>query len=797
MEKRKKPIEKKNPSVTPIGTTLVFYLNRTSNAQIVLNRGGARSSKSYSITQLLIEWFFTIPKIKILMLRKWQPSLRLSVKPLVWEIIDSYNLRHKVTEVKQDMNLWSHRKGLIHMGGLDEPEKIKCFHPDTEILTQDGFRSITEVKKGDVVISVHPETFQANYYPISEMHEYYYKGVMVSPSSETGKRFPYTNFSVTPEHNMLVYSKRSLKYKHREGRVGCWRFKKAGNLPLYNDDYSIPVSCKWDVGGVPDFYEIPRVDWNEMKGGEKNKNGKKTTVFPIIPWLKFFGWYISEGCVDGDKTVNISQKKGAGVVQLLDDLKDFPIKYKYSEKFGYANLYSKDLVAYLKQFGDCYSKFIPRKILNLHPSLLKHLFNALIAGDGRRESNIRLSYSTSSKQLADDICEIGIKLGYSVSVRENEAKFTYKGVLKKGHLYWMISFIEKEKASIVKTTRIPYEGMVYCPTVEPYHTVVTRHKGKVIISGQSSDWNIIWMEEATEFTYEDFVTLKLRLSTPTYEFMRNKIFLSFNPIDEYHWIKTKIVDEKTEDFVDIHSNYLYNPFLARDYVQTIEMIQYQDPNYWRIFGEGEWGKLENVIYNNWSIVPYLPEGEKIFGLDFGFVNPTALVQLNVDGFEVGVQQKIYRTGLTNQDLIRELHSIMTKEEKEQCPIYADSAEPQRIEELNREGFWVIPANKSVKDGIDYVKRCRMRITNDSDNIIKEIRGYSHKTDKNGRVLEEPVKFNDHGLDAIRYGLHTHALRNIRRSNIVKIAPSLGEVESFADEETIKRNMRKSWLSDRN
>ena len=158
MEKRKKPIEKKNPSVTPIGTTLVFYLNRTSNAQIVLNRGGARSSKSYSITQLLIEWFFTIPKIKILMLRKWQPSLRLSVKPLVWEIIDSYNLRHKVTEVKQDMNLWSPRKGLIHMGGLDEPEKIKCFHPDTEILTQDGFRSITEVKKGDVVISVHPET---------------------------------------------------------------------------------------------------------------------------------------------------------------------------------------------------------------------------------------------------------------------------------------------------------------------------------------------------------------------------------------------------------------------------------------------------------------------------------------------------------------------------------------------------------------------------------------------------------------------------------------------------------------
>jgi len=274
------------------------------------------------------------------------------------------------------------------------------------------------------------------------------------------------------------------------------------------------------------------------------------------------------------------------------------------------------------------------------------------------------------------------------------------------------------------------------------------------------------------------------------------MILSFNPVDEFCFIKTKIIDNKSEDFTEIVSNYKFNPFLSADYVKTIESVEFQDANYFRIFAQGEWGKLENVIYNNWEIVSYLSEGEKIFGLDFGFVNPTAFVQLSVDGFEVGIQQKIYQSGLTNQDLIRKLHSIMTKEEKEQCPIYADSAEPQRIEELNREGFWVIPANKSVKDGIDYVKRCRMRITNDSDNIIKEIRGYSHKTDKNGRVLEEPVKFNDHGLDAIRYGLHTHALRNIRRSNIVKIAPSLGEVEFFTDEETIKRNMRKSWLSDR-
>ena len=137
---------------------------------------------------------------------------------------------------------------------------------------------------------------------------------------------------------------------------------------------------------------------------------------------------------------------------------------------------------------------------------------------------------------------------------------------------------------------------------------------------------------------------------------------------------------------------------------------------------------------------------------------------------------------------------MTKEEKEQCPIYADSAEPQRIEELNREGFWVIPANKSIKDGIDYVKRCRMRITNDSDDIIKEIRGYSYRMDRNGRVLEEPVKFNDHALDGVRYGLYTHALNNIRRKDVGPvIAPLLGEVESFVSKEMEREQYGRDWL----
>ena len=87
-------------------------------------------------------------------------------------------------------------------------------------------------------------------------------------------------------------------------------------------------------------------------------------------------------------------------------------------------------------------------------------------------------------------------------------------------------------------------------------------------------------------------------------------------------------------------------------------------------------------------------------------------------------------------------------------IYADCAEPARIEEMKRHNLNVFPADKSVKDGIDYVKRQKLYITSNSSNILKEIRGYSYKQ-KDGHSIDEPIKLNDHTMDAIRYAIYSH------------------------------------------
>ena len=108
--------------------------------------------------------------------------------------------------------------------------------------------------------------------------------------------------------------------------------------------------------------------------------------------------------------------------------------------------------------------------------------------------------------------------------------------------------------------------------------------------------------------------------------------------------------------------------------------------------------------------------------------------------------------MTNADLIRRLGELIEDKNK---PIYADSAEPNRIQEITNNGFNCHPSDKSVKDGIDFVKRKKLHIHQDSEDLLKEIKGYKWKEDKDGNVLEDPLKFNDHLLDALRYALYTY------------------------------------------
>jgi phage terminase large subunit len=267
------------------------------------------------------------------------------------------------------------------------------------------------------------------------------------------------------------------------------------------------------------------------------------------------------------------------------------------------------------------------------------------------------------------------------------------------------------------------------------------------VRGRKRD--VLYINEANELYFEDWQQLILRTT--------DKAILDYNPSDEFHFIYDKIKPRDDAEFYI--TTYKDNPFLDIETVNEIERLRDVDENYWKIYGLGQIGSSQALIFriNECNSIP--PEAKFLsYGMDFGFTNdPTTLVAIYQQGDNIYLKELLYQTGLTNRDIDEKLkfNSIERKE------IFADSAEPKSIEELYRMGWNVKPATKgqgSVNIGIDMMKRYQLHVTKDSVNMIKEFRNYKWQEDKNGNVLNTPVDMFNHTIDAIRYGLYDKLAR---------------------------------------
>jgi len=270
---------------------------------------------------------------------------------------------------------------------------------------------------------------------------------------------------------------------------------------------------------------------------------------------------------------------------------------------------------------------------------------------------------------------------------------------------------------------------------------------------QSTEFNYIWMEEAEEFTYDDFITLKTRLSGKKKEDEINQIFLAYNPKKQFSYINKQLKQDRDTDY--IHSTYNDNPFLDDDYRQLLQDLKEQNYDYYRIFALGEYADLDSLIYSNIRLVSAetYPESYDytIYGLDFGWNNPSALLEINIRDRRAYLKEKIYRSRLLDDDLI----SLMNEQNiSKSDEIYCDCAEPDKIEKLRLAGYNVFEADKDVKLGIDFVRQTEIFTCHENVNLNKEREEYVFKKRRDGIVMDEPVKVNDHLMDALRYGLYT-------------------------------------------
>lgn len=300
---------------------------------------------------------------------------------------------------------------------------------------------------------------------------------------------------------------------------------------------------------------------------------------------------------------------------------------------------------------------------------------------------------------------------------------------------------------------------------------------------KSTSWNYIFFEEMPDFTLEDFQTMQLYLSAHpgpdgiTYRpivdnldvmvHVKNQIYGALNPIDEYCWIKTELLDSSAWDTNEIVSTYKDNAKnLHPDVIKAIQDLELQDENFYRVYACALWGKLENIIYSNWTIIKRMdfPNERQIidtvYGLDFGYSHPAALIRIDFTDSHCYEQELLYQTKLKPDQLVERVLELIPRDHHRSKNIYCDSAEPATIQMLCDAGLNAMPANKDVRNGINCVKMQDCRITEDSINLIKEKRGYAYKKDKDGHVKEgEPVKFNDHACDAERMAIFTYLAEN--------------------------------------
>lgn len=269
----------------------------------------------------------------------------------------------------------------------------------------------------------------------------------------------------------------------------------------------------------------------------------------------------------------------------------------------------------------------------------------------------------------------------------------------------------------------------------------------------------IWIEEATETSYDDFKQLEKRLRGQSIH--PKRITLSFNPVYKEHWIYGQFFkgwdESKTEYKADgltiLKTTYKDNAFLTDDDICALE--NEQDEYYREVYTLGNWGILGDVIFRNWRVEDLrdFNTDKPLYGLDFGFSSdPAAAVKVHYDraGKKIYILDELWEKGLTNSQLADTLKPWVG-----QHYITCDSSEPKSIKELQNLGIRAVGAKKgpdSVIHGIQWLQGHEIIVDVRCQRMKNELQLYQWRKDKEGQSMRVPEDRNNHLVDALRYCL---------------------------------------------
>lgn len=266
------------------------------------------------------------------------------------------------------------------------------------------------------------------------------------------------------------------------------------------------------------------------------------------------------------------------------------------------------------------------------------------------------------------------------------------------------------------------------------------------------------MEEASEFTLDDYTQLTLRLRDKAHK--QKQIYLMFNPVSKANWVYNAFFVKKPKNTVVYQTTYKDNRFLDAVTRENIEELANRNEAYYKIYALGEFATLDKLVFPKYTKALLnkddLRQITSYFGLDYGFINdPSAFMHVKIDDDRkrLYVVEEYVKKGLTNDKIAESITALGYAKEQ----IRADSAEKKSNQELRNLGIGrVIDVKKgagSVMQGIQYLLQYEWIVDERCVKTIEELENYTWKKDKaTNEYINEPVDSYNHCLDAIRYAI---------------------------------------------
>ncbi len=265
-------------------------------------------------------------------------------------------------------------------------------------------------------------------------------------------------------------------------------------------------------------------------------------------------------------------------------------------------------------------------------------------------------------------------------------------------------------------------------------------------------FDIAWVEEAQSLSQRS-----LDLLRPTIRKPGSEILFTWNPNRDTDPVDVLLRGESPPPgAVVVKANFRDNPWLPDVLKTELAYDQKRDPDKFAHVWLGEYQRnSESRVFKNWAIEEFDSDPTAVIrqGADWGFsIDPTVLVQCYIVGRKLYVPHEAYRIGC---EIVDTPALFMSLPDSEKWPITADSARPETISHLQKNGFpkiaSAVKGSKSLEEGVEFLKSFDIVVHPRCQHLIDELTLYSYKTDAlTGSVIPVLEDKDNHLIDALRY-----------------------------------------------